>query len=287
MMYFDILHCETDVAAHMRRLISVGGGYSTLLLPWNRMKQDEEQSDPENALVSLYHPKSPASEAYRMLRTNVHFSGGGEAIQVLEVTSSFPGEGKSLTAANLAITFAQAGDSVLLVDADMRRPTVHEKFQLPQTPGLSEAIVTGKYDDSMQDGPLDGLKIMASGTIPPNPSELLHSDRMKDFLDEMKSRVDLVILDVPPVLVVADALALAPRADGVLLVVSLINSDKHATNRALESLRGVNARVLGTVVRGIVPPRGKYGRKGYYNDYYYYYDSGYGADESAKETATK
>jgi len=133
------------------------------------------------------------------------------------VTSSFPGEGKSLTAANLAITFAQAGDSVLLVDADMRRPTVHEKFQLPQTPGLSEAIVTGKYDDSMQDGPLDGPEDNGFRTIPPNPSELLHSDRMKDFLDEMKSRVDLVILDVPPVLVVADALALRLGQTGCFL----------------------------------------------------------------------
>ena len=272
---------------HLRRLISVGGGYCTLLLPWNRTKDDEEQSDPENALISLYHPRSPASEAYRMLRTNVHFSAGGESVQVLEVTSSFPGEGKSLTAANLAITFAQAGESVLLIDADMRRPSVHEKFELPQSPGLSEIIVTGKYEDHLHDGPVDGLKIVTSGPIPPNPSELLHSDRMKAFLDEMKARVDLVILDAPPVLVVTDALVLAPRADGVLLVVNLNNSDKHATKRAVESLRGVNARILGTVVRGIVPPRGKYGRKHHYNDYYYYYDSGYGADESAKETAMK
>ncbi|MGI6519042.1 MAG: CpsD/CapB family tyrosine-protein kinase [Bacillota bacterium] len=255
-------------------------------LPWNNKKNNEEQLDPEGALISLYDPKSIPSEAYRMLRTNVHFSSGGESIRVLEVTSSFPGEGKSLTAANLAITFAQAGESVILVDADMRRPTMHEKFQLPQTPGLSEAIVTGEYDQSLKDGPVEGLTVVTAGTIPPNPSELLHSDRMQDFLEKMKSRADLIILDAPPVLAVTDALVLAARADGVLFVISLLGSDKHAEKRALETLRGVNAKVLGAVVRGIPPHKGRHGR-GYYNNYYYYYDSGYSADESSKETATK
>jgi capsular exopolysaccharide synthesis family protein len=258
-----------------------------LLFPWKNGKRDEEKHDPEQALISLYSPKSLASEAYRMLRTNVHFSSGGESIRVLEVTSSFPGEGKSLTTCNLAITFAQAGESVVLIDADMRRPTVHEKFELPQSPGLSETIVTGKHGDFLKDGPVEGLRIITAGTIPPNPSELLHSDRMIKFLDDMKSIADLVIIDAPPVLAVTDALVLAPRADGVILVVSMLKSDKRAVKHAVEALQAVNAKVLGTVIRGVAPPKGKYGYKHYYNDYYYYYDSGYGSDESAKGTATK
>jgi capsular exopolysaccharide synthesis family protein len=281
-----MFHTMLLVPPHVRLLIS-GGRASPLRLPWNNKNNSEEQFDPEGALISLYSPKSIASEAYRMLRTNVHFSSGGQSIRVLEVTSAVPGTGKSLTAANLAITFAQAGESVVLVDADMRRPTLHEKFELPQTPGLSEAIVTGEYDKSLKDGPVEGLMVVTAGTIPPNPSELLHSDRLEEFLEEMKSRADLVILDAPPVLAVTDALVLGARADGVIFVVSLLKSDKNAAKRSLEALRGVNAKVLGAVVRGIPNHKGRYGGGYYYNDYYYYYDSGYGADESSKETATK
>lgn len=138
-----------------------------------RSRSDTRQLNPEHALVSLHHPRSAASEAYRMLRTNIHFSAGGDELKVIQVTSAFPGEGKSLTASNLAITFAQAGSNVVLVDADMRRSNTHKQFELPASPGLSEAIVTGNIEASIKPGPIEGLSIVTAGTEPPNPSELL------------------------------------------------------------------------------------------------------------------
>lgn len=249
---------------------------------FNNGKDAENGRDPKQALVSLSNPKSAASEAYRMLRTNIHFSSGGDSLKVLVTTSTLPEEGKSLTAANLAITFAQAGESVILVDGDMRRSTVHEKFELPESPGLSEAIVSGNIDASLKDGPVEGLKVMTAGLTPPNPSELLHSKRMDNLLQELKSRSDLVVLDAPPVLAVTDATVLASKADGVILVVNVAMSDRNATKRAVSALRAVDARVLGTVITGLEPARKRhgYGYHHYYDRYYYYYSSKYGTDDS-------
>jgi len=248
----------------------------------------DDYRDSKQALVTLYNPKSAASEAYRMLRTNIHFSSGGDAFKVLVITSTFPGEGKSLTAANLAITFAQAGEGVVLVDADMRRSSQHEKFEMSESPGLSEAIVSGNVEASLRDGPVDGLKLITAGITPPNPSELLHSRRMDNLLTDLKSRSDLIVLDAPPVLAVADASVLASKADGAIVVVDMTMSDKNASKRAVDSLRAVNARVLGTVITGIEPVRKRYGYHNYYNGYYsgyyegYYDDSEHSSDEHGK-----
>jgi len=240
----------------------------------------DDYQDPRQALVTLYNPKSAASEAYRMLRTNIHFSSGGDSFKVLVVTSTFPGEGKSLTAANLAIAFAQAGESVVLVDADMRRPSQHEEFELPESPGLSEAIVSGNIEASLRDGPVQGLKLMTAGITPPNPSELLHSKRMDNLLANLKSRSDLIILDAPPVLAVADASVLASKADGAIIVMNMTMSDKNASKRVIDSLKAVNARVLGTVITGMGPDRKRYGYRDYYDRYYD--DSEHNSDEQGK-----
>ena len=250
-----------------------------MLKLFNNRKNAESGRDPKQALVSLSNPKSAASEAYRMLRTNIHFSTGGDSLKVLVTTSALPEEGKSLTAANLAITFAQAGESVILVDADMRRSTIHEKFELPESPGLSEAIVSGNIGASLQDGPVEGLKVMTAGLTPPNPSELLHSKRMDNLLEALKSMSDLIVMDAPPVLAVTDATVLASKADGVLLVVNVAMSDRNAAKRAVGALRAVDARVLGTVITGLEPARKRYGYHHYYDRYYYYYDSKYGSDD--------
>ena len=246
---------------------------------FNKRRDTGGGLDSRQALVALYNSRSAASEAYRMLRTNIHFSSGGDSLNVLVVTSTLPGEGKSLTAANLAITFSQAGESVVLVDADMRRSTLHEKFELPESPGLSEAIVSGNIEACLKDGPVEGLKLMTSGLTPPNPSELLHSKRMDSLLDDLKSRSDLIIVDAPPVLAVTDASVLASKADGVIVVMNMQMSDKNASKRAIDALRAVNARILGTVITGLEPARNHYGRRNYYDRYYYYYDSEYGSNE--------
>lgn len=252
-----------------------------------RSRSDTRQLNPEHALVSLHHPRSAASEAYRMLRTNIHFSAGGDELKVIQVTSAFPGEGKSLTASNLAITFAQAGSNVVLVDADMRRSNTHKQFELPASPGLSEAIVTGNIEASIKPGPIEGLSIVTAGTEPPNPSELLHRTRTDAIIDHLRQRFDLVIIDTTPVLAVADAVTLAPKVDGVLVVVNVDMTDRPANQRAVEALRSVKARVLGVVITGIKRSRSAYGyRYGYgryrrYDKYdYYYYHSAYEAYES-------
>ncbi|MBP7868642.1 MAG: CpsD/CapB family tyrosine-protein kinase [Firmicutes bacterium] len=251
---------------------------------FSKRENTEDDRDPRQALVTIYNPRSAASEAYRMLRTNIHFSSGGDSLNVLVVTSTFPGEGKSLTAANLAITFAQAGESVVLVDADMRRSSQHEKFELPESPGLSEAIISGNIEASLRDGPVEGLKLMAAGLTPPNPSELLHSRRMDNLLDDLKARSHLIIVDAPPVLAVTDASVLASKADGVIIVMNMTMSDKNACKRAVDSLKAVNARVLGTVITGMEHDRKRYGYRDYYDGYYdgYYHDSEHSSDEQGK-----
>ncbi len=251
----------------------------------NNRKESGNGLDPKQALVSLYNAKSAASEAYRMLRTNIHFSSGGDSLKTIVVTSTFPEEGKSLTAANLAIAFAQAGESVILVDADMRRSTLHEKFEVPESPGLSEAIVSGNIEASLRDVPVEGLRLMTAGLTPPNPSELLHSRRMDSLIDDLRARSDLIILDAPPVLAVTDATVLASKADGVILVVNVTMSDKNASKRAVGALKAVNARILGITIAGLEPTRKRYGYHHYYDRYYYYYDSTYGHDERGEASS--
>lgn len=259
-----------------------------MLRLFNNRKETDGDRDPKQCLITLHNVKSSASEAYRMLRTNIHFSSGGDSLKTIVVTSTFPEEGKSLTAANLAITFAQAGESVILVDADMRRSTVHEDFEVPVSPGLSEAIVSGNIEASLRDTPVEGLKLMTAGLTPPNPSELLHSRRMDSLIDELRARSGLVILDAPPVLAVTDATVLASKADGVILVVNVARSDRNASKRAVAALRAVNARILGTVISGMEPAHKRYGYRHYYDRYYYYYyDSKYGTGEHGKDSGER
>ncbi len=229
-----------------------------------------QERDPEQSLPSLYSPRSPASEAYRMLRTNIRFSAEGNSLRVIQVASTFPSEGKSLTAANLAVTFAQAGSKTVLVSADMRMGTAHKLFGIPQSPGLSEAIVTGDLQPSIVPGPIDRLSIVPSGTVPPNPSELLHSNRMDAILVQLRSEYDIVIVDSPPVLGLADTSVIAHKVDGVLMVVAIDLTNKHANQRAVSILKSVNARILGVVVTGVKLGSRNRGYHGY-DDYYYYY----------------
>jgi capsular exopolysaccharide synthesis family protein len=245
---------------------------------FNGREDEGNGRDPRQSLVTIHNPKCAASEAYRMLRTNIHFSSGGDSLKVIVVTSTFPEEGKSLTAVNLAIAFAQAGEDVILVDADMRRSTMHEDFGVPESPGLSEAIVSGNIEASLRDGPVEGMRLMTAGLTPPNPSELLHSRRMDSLLDDLKARSDLIVVDAPPVLAVTDASVLASKADGVILVINLARSDRNAAKRAVGALRAVNARILGTVITGLEPARKRYGYNHYYDRYYHYYDSEHDPD---------
>jgi polysaccharide biosynthesis transport protein len=208
-------------------------------------------------------------ESYRVLRSNVRFAAVGEPLNSIMVTSTAPGEGKSMTSCNLAIAMALDGKRVILVDADLRRPTVHEKFGMRNTPGLTNVLVGAlPLDKALQDTEIENLQILASGPIPPNPAELLNSNAMIQVQEQLKQRAEVVIFDSPPCLSVADAQVMSSTVDGVIYVVQLGSTKKSALRHGHELLRQAQARVLGIVYNKLqVDNR----RSDYYYGYYSYY----------------
>ncbi len=205
------------------------------------------------------------SEAFKTVRTNVLFSSADDGLRTLVVTSAGPGEGKSICSANIAIAIAQAGQRVLLVDADMRRPRVHEIFKIREEPGLSN-LLTGnsKASEVIQKSSVPGLWLMPAGHIPPNPAELLGSPRFVDFMGALDDHFDWLVLDTPPVLVVADSMIAGNKATGVVFVVGADQTSRHAARNAIEQLEGANAHVIGSVLNKADVRRHSH----YYGSYY-------------------
>jgi capsular exopolysaccharide synthesis family protein len=204
-------------------------------------------------------------EAFKTIRTSVLFSSAEDGLRSLVVTSAGPGEGKSIVAANLAMALAQAGQRVLLIDADMRRPRVHEIFDLPQEPGLSN-VLTGhsRMADAMKKSPVNGLWLLCAGHIPPNPAELLGSRRYLDFIASLEDHFDWAIIDTPPVLAVADSTIAANDASGVVFVVASDNTSRQAARAAVEQLDSAHAHLVGSVLNRVDLIRHPY----YYASYY-------------------
>jgi protein-tyrosine kinase len=222
-------------------------------------------------LVVLDDPRSFAAEAYRVLRTNLHYANPDAPIRRLLITSAGEGEGKSTTVANLGVCFAQADRAVLLVDADLRRPMINTFFKQPTTPGLSSYLAGDALLDAViQKTPVPNLSIIASGPTPPNPAELVGSRRMRELLEGLNERFDIVLLDSPPVLAVSDAGALVPTVDGVLLVVGSGMSARLALRRAKEAIEAVQGRILGAVLNRFDAAAQGYSRR-YYDRYESYY----------------
>jgi tyrosine-protein kinase Etk/Wzc len=213
-------------------------------------------------LVTMEQTHSPAGEAYRTLRTNLMFSSTVRKLRIVGVTSATPGEGKTTTAANLAVSLAQKGERVLLIDCDLRRPRIHEVFDLEREPGLSSLLVeSNKLEDVIRHTDVAGLDVMTSGPIPFNPSELLGGERMRKLIEQMSASYDSLVLDAPPVLVAADASILARITDGLVLVVSAGVTDKDAARAAVDQLRSVGANVIGAVLNDMhakLPLHGTY-----------------------------
>jgi len=239
---------------------------SAINLPTLGAVTSNEGVEIEDKLVAADHPRSPVSEAYRILRTNLQFSAVDKPLRTLLITSANPIEGKSLTAANLGVVMAQAGLSVVIVDTDLRRPTQHRIFRLTREEGLTSALVQGNPTPVryLQSTKVDKLSVVVSGPLPPNPSELLASERMGSLIEYLKERADIVIFDSPPCLAVTDAAVLSSQVDGVLLVVDAGTSRRELAARAVEDLRKVGGNMLGVVLNRVSPRR-----SGYY--YYYYY----------------
>lgn len=229
----------------------------------------------EARLTTLAEPDAPAAEAYRALRTSVLFMAGQGNLKVLLVTSPSAGDGKTTTAANLAVTLAQAGKSVILVGADLRKPRIHRFFpDISNRKGLVD-VLNGelRLPDALQTSRTKALSVMASGPISPRPAELLHDPRMAEIIAGMRTMADFVIIDSAPVLAVADSLALANHVDAVLLVAEAQNTNRQAVARARGLLEQVAAPVVGAVMNNV--DRSKAGG-GYYYRYYYRYGYGQG-----------
>ncbi len=203
-------------------------------------------------------------EAYKTLRTNIRFFLRSEHCKRFCITSGGAGEGKSITLMNLAISLAETGDKVLLIDADMRRPALARLLVEKATPGLSNVLAgLETCEGAIRKEMYPNLDIMFSGDVPPNPSELLGSDRMQQLIEEMAEHYDYILVDTPPVNVVSDACIIASLLDGVLMLVRKDQSRKDDTKRALDSLRLTGAKVLGFVLNGVELDTKK--NYGYYN----------------------
>lgn len=204
-------------------------------------------------LITLTDPRSPVSEAYRTLRTNLEFLSLDEPLRTLVVTSPGAEEGKSTALANLAVTLAQGGKRVILVDCDLRRPTQHTLFGLDNAAGLTTMMLdeAAQSDPPLRETPVDGLRVLPAGPAPPNPAELLGSRRMKEAMAALLEQADVLLFDAPPVLAVTDALVLAVQTDGVLLVVKACGTRREHVEQAKERLERVNARTVGAVLNGV------------------------------------
>lgn len=203
-------------------------------------------------LVTCSEPDSPAAEAYRQLRTNIQFAGVDKPIKSILITSPGVEEGKSATLANLAVSFAQTGRPVVLVDCDLRRPSIHELFGLQNHGGVTTCLAHGDYEKlPLVETGVPNLRLLPAGPTPPNPSELLGSQRMVGLLAELEKTADYVLIDTPPVVAVTDAAVLAPRVDAVVLVIRAGKTKREMARRAKTILDRVKANLLGVVMNNV------------------------------------
>ncbi|HWQ43315.1 MAG TPA: CpsD/CapB family tyrosine-protein kinase [Desulfosporosinus sp.] len=226
------------------------------------------------SLITLEQSKSPVSEAYRTLRTNVQFTSVDSETKKIMITSSGPQEGKSSTVANLAVSMAQAGKSVLVIDADLRNPTQHKLFGVDNGLGLSVALVQDlDYRKYLQETEVPGVTLLTGGPIPPNPAELVGSKRMKHLIKEVSEQFDIILIDTPPIIAVTDAAILAQEVDGVILVLASGEVNKEYARRAKELLDKVGAKILGAVLNKVDMKTSEY----------YYYNYYHGSDDLKKK----
>lgn len=212
------------------------------------------------------NPKSVVSEAYRTLRTNIQYSSFDKKMQCILITSAEAAEGKSTVSGNLALTFAQGNSKVILIDCDLRKPSVHKNFKISNMVGLSELLL-GKVElkDAVQQRN-DNLFVLTSGKIPPNPAEMLASSAMTDLIEKLREEYDVIILDSAPVGAVTDAQILSTKVDGTILVTRAERTKRDVVLEAENSLKKVGANLIGSVLHGVENSKGKY--------YYYYGNDG-------------
>jgi len=222
----------------------------------------------ERPIVTTLSPKSPEAEAFRMLRTNLQFTSLDKDMRTICITSTGPEEGKSSIIVNLAITMAQAGKKVLIVDCDLRKPLQHKIFKLSNLAGVTTVLSGNKeISEVVKETYVDGLHLITSGPIPPNPAELLSSEKMHNFIQDLRKDYDHILFDAPPALAVTDPIILSTKVDGMIFVVSAGKSKVEKIKEVKDRLVKANANILGVVLNNV-----QYKGQDYY--YYYYYDNG-------------
>lgn len=227
-------------------------------------KKLKENNGERPSLITLTRPSSVIAEQFRTIRTNIQFSMVDQDLKTIVITSAGPGAGKSTISANLAVTFASQGKKVLLVDADMRKPTVHKTFRLPNHDGLTTLLTEKEVQisDIAHRAETEGLFIITSGVIPPNPSELLASKRMDYLMNELEQIFDLIIFDMPPVVAVTDAQIMASKVDGTIFVIPKGLTNKDMVLKSKDLLEKVHANVIGAIFNRVELSG---------DNYYYYY----------------
>jgi capsular exopolysaccharide synthesis family protein len=218
-----------------------------------------------NDIISIKNPKSQAAEAFRTLRTNIQFSSLDEDLKTIVVSSTQPGEGKSTIVTNLAVTMAQSGKRVLLIDCDLSKPTIHKKLGISNQDGLTTLIAKEKsLEEVISETSVHNFFVITSGPIPPNPAELLGSKKMRHLIEQLKEDFDVILFDTPPILAVTDAQILSTYCSGVVFVAGYSKAEKQALLRAQDLINKVGGKLLGVVINKVPNNSRSY--------YYYNYD---------------
>lgn len=228
-----------------------------------KKKKNQETVTERPSIITLTRPSSLIAEQFRTIRTNIHFSMVDKNLKTLSITSAGPGAGKSTISSNLAVSFANEGKKVLLVDTDMRKPTVHKTFNLPNHDGLTTLLTDRNSEllNIIHHLETENLFVLTSGAIPPNPAELIASNRMEQLKTELEGMFDLIIFDLPPIIAVTDAQIMANKTDGTIFVINKGGADKEMVLKSKELLEKVQANVLGAIFNRVETK----------NDHYYAY----------------
>ncbi|MDO9493736.1 CpsD/CapB family tyrosine-protein kinase [Acetobacterium sp.] len=241
----------------------------------------------QETIVTHLTPKSPVSEAFRNMRTNVLFSDIDNERKVLAITSSGGSEGKSTILANYGVTLCQSGKRVLIVDCDLRKPQIHRRFELNNATGLTNLLLKEiKTVDAFQRTEVPNLFAIVAGPIPPNPSEILASRRMAEIITELKLHFDYILLDTPPLGMVTDAAVLSPVVDGYIVLASLGAVHRDGLLHVLDTFAKINAHVVG-IVANKVPVSKRFSKYGYYSAYGYYGNEDISNKKTKKEKVKK
>ena len=218
------------------------------------------------SIISYNNPKSVISEQYRAIRTNIEYSNVDQNTKTILVTSSDKNEGKTTTVSNLAVSFANLNKKVLILDCDLRNPSIHKMFKLNNIYGLTDILAKDKaVDKCIQKTELENLYVLTAGAIPPNPAEILSSEKMKNLIEDLKNIYDYIFIDTPPIGLVTDAGVLSSFIDGVVLVVKSESVEKKYLEETKKKLDAVDARILGAILNSYKSEQKDY----YYYSYYY------------------